>query len=62
MSETRYCFKLALTTEEVEAYFKLRHRIFCEEQALFSGSDVDELDDIAYPIVAIVPQTNEVVE
>jgi putative N-acetyltransferase (TIGR04045 family) len=57
----RYCFKLALTVADIEAYFQLRHRIFCEEQALFSGSDMDDIDATAYPIIATVPQTNEIV-
>lgn len=60
MSENRYCFKLALAAHEIEAYFKLRHAIFCQEQALFTGSDVDEFDQIAYPIVATTV-TNQVV-
>ncbi|MFQ6538868.1 MULTISPECIES: MSMEG_0567/Sll0786 family nitrogen starvation N-acetyltransferase [Aphanothece] len=34
-------------------YWDLRSRIFCEEQHLFEASDRDELDDAAYPIVAL---------
>ncbi|PSO61938.1 MAG: GNAT family N-acetyltransferase [Cyanobacteria bacterium QH_2_48_84] len=48
----RYSFQLALSPPKVSAYFQLRHQIFCEEQRLFTGSDEDELDEIAYPIVA----------
>lgn len=56
-----YHFKLATTPDEDEAYFQLRQAIFSEEQGLFPGSDLDELDAIAYPIVAIVPETQQVV-
>lgn len=48
-----YHFKLASTSEEIAAYFALRHTIFVEEQQLFQNSDVDEIDNIAYPIIAI---------
>lgn len=53
MNENRYSFKLALSPDEIEAYFQLRHAIFCQEQKLFTGSDIDELDSIAYPIIAV---------
>lgn len=61
MNENRYCFKLACSDHELDAYFELRRSIFCHEQALFHHTDVDELDNIAYPIVAIAPTTNQVV-
>ncbi|HEY9639047.1 MAG TPA: MSMEG_0567/Sll0786 family nitrogen starvation N-acetyltransferase [Coleofasciculaceae cyanobacterium] len=48
-----YSFKLATSPREIAAYFALRQAIFAEEQQLFQGNDLDELDDIAYPIVAI---------
>jgi len=48
-----YQFKLALTAKEIEAYFWLRQHIFCQEQEIFSTSDRDEHDSIAYPIVAV---------
>ncbi|NDJ19564.1 MSMEG_0567/Sll0786 family nitrogen starvation N-acetyltransferase [Myxacorys almedinensis] len=47
-----YEFKLAIAPSEIHAYYALRRSIFVEEQGLFSGSDVDELDAIAYPIIA----------
>jgi putative N-acetyltransferase (TIGR04045 family) len=55
-----YGFNLALTLADVQAYFDLRHKIFVEEQGLFAGnatdnlisSEVDDLDAIAYPIIA----------
>ncbi len=48
-----YRFELAKTAGEVRAYFELRQQIFCGEQGLFSGSDRDEIDRRAYPIVAL---------
>jgi putative N-acetyltransferase (TIGR04045 family) len=48
-----YLFKLADAASEVSAYFDLRRSIFVEEQGLFAASDVDDLDAIAYPIVAV---------
>lgn len=51
-----YQFKLATDSQEIAAYFALRRTIFAEEQQLFQGDDVDEIDQIAYPIVAISPE------
>ncbi|WP_019503436.1 MSMEG_0567/Sll0786 family nitrogen starvation N-acetyltransferase [Pleurocapsa sp. PCC 7319] len=48
-----YQFKLALSPAHIKAYFRLRQEIFCQEQGIFSTSDRDEYDSIAYPIVAI---------
>ncbi len=53
MSSNRYSFKLARTEGEIQGYFDLRRSIFCEEQGLFADSDIDDIDPIAYPIVAI---------
>jgi putative N-acetyltransferase (TIGR04045 family) len=62
MKPSIYHFKLAETPKEVSAYFALRHAIFLEEQGLFQGSEVDELDAIAYPIIALdTAQNNAVV-
>ncbi|BAU09745.1 acetyltransferase [Leptolyngbya sp. NIES-3755] len=47
-----YQFKLAKSHSEIEAYFELRRSIFTEEQQLFEN-DVDEIDNIAYPIIAL---------
>jgi putative N-acetyltransferase (TIGR04045 family) len=55
-----YNFNLAITPPDIQAYFALRHQIFVEEQGLFAGNlignpisnEVDDLDAIAYPIVA----------
>lgn len=49
----RYLYKLATSPQEYQAYFQLRQTIFCQEQGLFQGSDDDELDQIAYAIIAI---------
>lgn len=48
-----YQFKLAAKPQELADYFKLRQSIFCHEQQLFVHSDKDEIDQIAYPIVAL---------
>ncbi len=48
-----YIFKLATLPPEVAAHFELRHSIFVTEQGLFQDSDVDELDAISYPIIAL---------
>ena len=48
-----YCFKLAYSQPEIAAYFDLRRKIFVEEQALFQHDDVDALDEIAHPIIAV---------
>lgn len=52
MTQT-YSFKLASSAAELAAYFALRQAIFVEEQGLFPASDLDELDAIAYPIIAV---------
>ncbi|NET47907.1 MAG: GNAT family N-acetyltransferase [Merismopedia sp. SIO2A8] len=52
-SAQRYGFELARSPQEVQAYFDLRKAIFCGEQQLFTDHDKDEVDDYAYPIIAI---------
>ncbi|MBP0007858.1 MULTISPECIES: MSMEG_0567/Sll0786 family nitrogen starvation N-acetyltransferase [unclassified Roseofilum] len=53
-----YRFELAQTATEVREYYGLRYEIFCQEQDLFRWSDRDDIDDIAYPIVALTaPQS-----
>ncbi len=56
-----YLFKLAQSPEECDAYFQLRREIFAEEQGLFAGDDLDDLDAIAYPIIALEPDSQQVV-
>ena len=46
-------FKLALEDWEVASYYRLRRRIFCDEQRLFPADDRDTVDDRALPIVAV---------
>lgn len=53
-----YRFELAGTVAQTRDYFELRERIFCREQGLFTGSDRDEIDRHAYPIVALTPVRN----
>jgi putative N-acetyltransferase (TIGR04045 family) len=53
MKTTNYHFKLAMSEHEIAAYFALRRAIFVEEQQLFSSHDIDDIDAISYPIIAI---------
>ncbi|PZV17261.1 MAG: GNAT family N-acetyltransferase [Leptolyngbya sp.] len=64
MALHRYSFELAKTPLDLEGYFALRQAIFCEEQGLFDHDDADNLDGVAYPIVATddeAPPENRVV-
>ena len=62
MPSYRYQFQLAQSQQDIQAYFDLRQRIFCQEQALFSDHDQDDIDAMAYPIVAIDTEaSNQVV-
>lgn len=51
----RYEFRLARSAADLAGYFELRHRIFCQEQHIFDHDDRDEIDNHAYPIVAVAP-------
>jgi putative N-acetyltransferase (TIGR04045 family) len=57
----RIVCKIAENTAEYQAYLAIRHAIFVEEQQLFDGTDVDEHDVDAIPIVAIDSLTDTVV-
>jgi hypothetical protein len=46
-----FVFKIARTPGEIEGFWALRQAIFCEEQNVFHGSDRDEFDTVAIPIV-----------
>ena len=35
----------------IKDYWGLRKRIFCEEQNIFAESDIDEIDQVAYPSI-----------
>ncbi|HUB26153.1 MAG TPA: MSMEG_0567/Sll0786 family nitrogen starvation N-acetyltransferase [Tepidisphaeraceae bacterium] len=52
-SAQTYRIKLAAEAWELRGYAALRRRTFCEEQGLFDGSDHDEHDVLATPIVAV---------
>ena len=38
---------------QLEAYYRIRKRIFCDEQRIFRGSDIDEKDFGSIPIIAV---------
>jgi putative N-acetyltransferase (TIGR04045 family) len=48
-----YRIKPATEAWELRGYAQLRRQTFCEEQGLFEGSDHDERDVIATPIIAV---------
>ncbi len=56
-----YQFKLATSSQEIDDYFALRRSIFAEEQQIFEGDDRDHIDQIAYPIVAVDSDTQQVI-
>jgi putative N-acetyltransferase (TIGR04045 family) len=45
--------QVATEAWQVEAYYRVRREIFASEQGLFDGSDADDHDPIATPIVAL---------
>jgi len=53
MTYPRFSFELATTPADLRAYGQLRQAIFCDEQGLFTHHDEDDIDAIAYPIVAV---------
>ena len=59
MTKRTYSFKLALSETDRADYFRLRQAIFCDEQQLFEQLDRDDLDTVAYPIVAIAHQPDQ---
>jgi putative N-acetyltransferase (TIGR04045 family) len=53
-SSDRFSFHLLRNRSSlIDGYWQLRSEIFCEEQHLFEASDLDELDERAYPIAAV---------
>jgi|SoiMethySBSTD1v2_1073268.scaffolds.fasta_scaffold881914_2 putative N-acetyltransferase (TIGR04045 family) len=56
----RIVCKIAETADEYREYLSVRHAIFVEEQGLFHGTDVDEHDRDAIPIIAVDTQTGTV--
>jgi putative N-acetyltransferase (TIGR04045 family) len=53
MSSTIAC-RVAREGWELEAYYRVRRSIFCEEQRLFDRDDRDRHDDFAVPIVSVL--------
>jgi putative N-acetyltransferase (TIGR04045 family) len=54
LQECTIRIKLATASWEREATRHLRHAVFCGEQGLFDGDDVDAIDAIALPIAAVL--------
>jgi putative N-acetyltransferase (TIGR04045 family) len=50
---TNYRIKHVTDHWERRACIELRRAVFCDEQGLFDGSDVDAIDETAIPIAAI---------
>jgi hypothetical protein len=47
-----FIFKIARSRDELEGYWNLRRKVFCEEQQVFhAGHDRDAIDDHAIPII-----------
>jgi putative N-acetyltransferase (TIGR04045 family) len=49
---SQFSARVAADAWEIAGYFRVRRAIFADEQALFEGSDIDEHDARATPIVA----------
>ena len=49
----QFGIKLADEAWERDAHFRLRRRVFCDEQRLFEACDRDDADAFASPIVAV---------
>jgi putative N-acetyltransferase (TIGR04045 family) len=50
--------RVAREAWELEAYYRLRRSIFCDEQRLFDDDDRDRHDDSAVPIVSVLGETS----
>jgi putative N-acetyltransferase (TIGR04045 family) len=48
-----YRCKIATEQWELSSYQRLRREVFCDEQRMFEGSDEDEHDADALPVVAV---------
>ena len=46
-----FIFKIARSQEDLDGFFALRRRIFCDEQGVFDGDDRDIIDENMLPIV-----------
>jgi putative N-acetyltransferase (TIGR04045 family) len=57
----RVICKVAETEEERRGHFAVRHAVFVEEQQLFVGSEVDEYDQHAIPLIAVERDSGTIV-
>lgn len=46
-----FVFKIATSEEDLNGFHALRRRIFCDEQGVFEGDDIDLVDESMIPIV-----------
>jgi putative N-acetyltransferase (TIGR04045 family) len=46
--------KLVTTGLELDATRRLRRSVFCDEQHIFDGDDLDDIDATAFPIAAVM--------
>ena len=47
------CVKIALTDVDREMTRQIRREVFCREQNIFADSDIDAIDAIALPLIAL---------
>ena len=59
-TERVVCIKIAITDAEREMTRQLRREVFCREQGIFVDSDLDAIDAIALPLLALC-QTDGVI-
>lgn len=52
-TERVVCIKIAITEQERDMTRQLRCEVFCREQRIFANSDLDAIDAIALPLVAL---------
>ncbi|GGC05771.1 hypothetical protein GCM10007205_13590 [Oxalicibacterium flavum] len=62
-SDASVRIKLATAQHEIDATRAIRRAVFCDEQGIFDGDDIDATDRIATPIAALLqsPAGDEVV-
>ncbi len=52
-SSHHFHIKWATTDWELEQARRIRNAVFCEEQEIFNGHDIDEIDGVAKTLVAV---------
>ncbi|MCM5511048.1 MSMEG_0567/Sll0786 family nitrogen starvation N-acetyltransferase [Vibrio sp. SCSIO 43169] len=52
-SSKHFHIKWASTDWELEQARRIRNAVFCEEQEIFNGHDIDEIDGVAKTLVAV---------